>query len=510
MPVRYPEVMTNSRHQVGDVVGGYVLERRLGSGASATVYLAKDGGGEPVALKLLNPGASLGEREDSDEGPGRRRLRSEALALSKLDIPGIAHVSDLEVDGVEAFLVTEYIPGLTLEEDVHTSGPWLREDVSEIAGLLSDTLTAVHARAICHRDIKPANVILGPNGPVLIDFGISFASGAQHLTQTGLVVGTPGFISPEVINGKAYDFADDWWALATTLLFLLTGRPPFGADSQVIQISRVLAGNPDVLGLDEDLAEVFREVLAPQEKGRGEFPMLLEALERVPEISPTRVQDFTDWYSLGSEGSSNGETEVLHGRFFPETVEANPEAFESGNEENLEESVALEEPRAVPFTFLALSLAWASWVPHSEIVAGVVAVAAIWVAATAGWHRQARRKILSIPAVFVKGLISGLPGMVGILVPLVASYGIGNGAEVIFPDGWPGSFEIFGTVVTQSWLARIVIAWFCACVLWILPAFAPIRTGARSVIRAFFPRIWARALLVLLALGATLAALILS
>nr|WP_282922278.1 serine/threonine-protein kinase [Mobiluncus sp. Marseille-Q7826] len=530
--------MSANAELLGAEIGGYVLERRLGTGASATVYLAHDGAGNPVAFKLLAPGADLGQRD----GDARERLRSEALALKRANVPGVAAVMDLEVDGVDAFIVTEYVPGPTLAEDVRACGAWQREDALELGTMLAATLRAVHESGICHRDIKPANVILGPNGPVLIDFGISSVlENTSGLTRTGLVVGTPGFISPEVIEGQKADFADDWWALAALLLFTLTGRPPFGTGSATVIVSRILAGNPDVAGLEAPLAEVFRRVLAPQAQRSADFTELLQAVQSGANDEETAATALLTPAIPNESGYTTVMPQELNGRYNPVGVENPSTGGESSPEWSAEEtggvadtwgdavlpdpqtavqpdaaaggvadeSGAKSVPGMLPFLGLAGALAWTAWVPWQPAASGIIAVIGFWVAAVAGWHWRSTRKILSLPAAFIKGLASTLPAAVIVAVALFLAGGILRGNTVTLPTELPDTILIFGTIVPKRVYMAQVLSGVALLVAWWIPLSAPLRVGARRVLRAALPTPLRRLILGMLLLGLAAVAFIL-
>lgn len=529
--------MSSTRDLSGSELGGYYLERQLGTGASATVYLARDGAGNSVAFKLLAPGADLGQRD----GDARERLRSEALALQRVNVPGVAAVMDLEVDGVEAFIVTEYIPGPTLAEEVRAGGAWQREDALELGTLLASTLRAVHESGICHRDIKPANVILGPNGPVLIDFGISCVlENTDGLTRTGLVVGTPGFISPEIIEGQKADFADDWWALAALLLFVVTGRPPFGTGSPTVIVSRILSGNPDVAGLEEPLAEVFRGVLAPQKQRCADFVELLHALEVGVNTEETAVTTLLTPAIPNEPGNTALMPQELNGRYNPGRMESPPVGVESSPEWFAEETGGVANtwgdadlpatqttaetdvsavterepgakpaPGALPFLGLAGALTWMAWVPWHPAVSGAIAIVGFWMAALAGWHWRSTRKILSLPAAFIKGLVSSLPAAVIVAVALFLAREILGGNTVALPTELPDAIILFGTIVPKGVYVAQVLSGVALLVAWWIPLSAPLRTGARRVLRAALPTPLRRLILGMLLLGLAAAAFLL-
>ncbi|NKY40708.1 serine/threonine-protein kinase, partial [Cellulomonas septica] len=222
----------------GSDIGGYRIVAPLGSGGMGTVYRAVDGGGTAVALKLLHP--QLGS-----DAVARDRLRREVRALQKLRHPGVAAILDAEADSTEAFLVTELVDGDTLEEHVRERGPLDAQDLLDLAEGLRAALAAVHGAGVVHRDLKPANVLVTDDGPVLIDFGIAQAAGDAPLTSDGLVIGTPGYLAPELLDGDEPTAASDYWGWAAVLAFAATGRAPFGTRPLEAVLSRARSGTAD-------------------------------------------------------------------------------------------------------------------------------------------------------------------------------------------------------------------------------------------------------------------------
>ena len=219
----------------GEVVGGYTLVSRLGAGAMGSVWRVRDDGGTTYAMKILRD--SLADESgtsnsantaahDPDLKPNitpRERLRREAMALKKVNHPGVCGIVDMELDDSLAFIVTELIEGRNLKEDVEVNGRYIGDDLERLARKLIDATKAVHAAGIVHRDIKPTNVMVSAAGPVLVDFGIAMGEGESHVTRTGLVMGTPGFIAPEIIDGAESDEMTDWWSVASVLAFAAIG-----------------------------------------------------------------------------------------------------------------------------------------------------------------------------------------------------------------------------------------------------------------------------------------------
>lgn len=244
----------------GEEIGGYTLVRRLGTGGVGTVWLAEDGAGLPVALKLLHPALAASEA-------ARRRLQRETATVNSVKSSHVAHVVDLETDASQPFIASEYIEGPTLAS-VIKNGPLAPATITALAASLELTIRAVHEARIVHRDIKPSNIVCPPSGPVLIDFGIAMNDGDEHFTRTGLVSGTAGYAAPELLRGKEADRDSDWWAWNATLLSAATGRPPFGVGEVHTLIMRVLAGQADTFGLDPRITLALRPALSPDPHAR--------------------------------------------------------------------------------------------------------------------------------------------------------------------------------------------------------------------------------------------------
>ena len=269
--------------QAGDMVGGYTLVSRLGTGAMGSVWRVRDGGGQTYAMKILLDSLS-NEGDEAAQDPNlkervtaRERLRREALALRKIHHPGVCGIVDMELDDTLAFIVTELIEGRNLKEDVEVNGAYVGNDLERLADKLIDAIKAVHAAGIVHRDIKPTNVMVSATGPVLVDFGIAMGEDEGHVTRTGLVMGTPGFIAPEVVDGAESSEATDWWSLASVLAFAATGEPVFGTKPMMAVLERAAAGNAHLAGLPPHTLAAFRSALNPDPQRRCTPDQLLHA-----------------------------------------------------------------------------------------------------------------------------------------------------------------------------------------------------------------------------------------
>lgn len=270
----------------GDEIGGYQLVRLLGTGGTGKVWEVRDAGGHPFALKLLHPQLALDETY-------RKRIFREAKLLSKVRSEGVIRVCDVEVDSAEPFVVTELVHGPSLKQYVQTQVKLPLAEALQIARRLLEILESVHAVGVVHRDVKPANILLGEQGPVLIDFGIAQALSDDRLTATGLVAGTPGWVAPEVVNGKTPDAGADLWGWAATLLFMLTGRSAFGLGTWEAVLSRMALGQVDVSGLETPVANALRQALGAPECRPNPWD-LLAFLERIASGETAGRKAFTE------------------------------------------------------------------------------------------------------------------------------------------------------------------------------------------------------------------------
>ena len=299
--------------EAGSLVGGYTLISRLGSGAMGSVWRVRDDGGHQYAMKILRD--SLAEEDASgersrDQLTARERLRREAMALQKVRHPGVCGIVDMELDDALAFIVTELIDGKNLREDVRANGRYVGDDLERLGRKLIEAVKAVHAAGIVHRDIKPTNVMVSNTGPVLVDFGIAMGEGESHVTRTGLVMGTPGFIAPEIIDGAESDEMSDWWSVASVLAFAATGEPVFGTKPMMAVLERAAAGSANLVGLPAGTMAAFRSALNPDRTKRCTPDELLQAiaLDALDALNP-QAWDAAD--TASDSGSTAGISEAM-------------------------------------------------------------------------------------------------------------------------------------------------------------------------------------------------------
>ena len=233
-----------------ELVGGYRLLGRLGTGGMAQVFLGASPGGRKVAVKLIRP-------EYADDAEFRRRFTREIAAARQVGGFHTAAVVDADPDADAPWMVTAYIPGPSLSEAVGQNGPLDPVQVRELGAALAEGLTAIHACGLIHRDLKPGNIILGPDGPRIIDFGIARTANASSLTTVNALIGTYGYMAPEQLGRKEVTFRSDLFALGGVLVFAATGHGPFDADELPAVIGRILSEPPDL----EPLTGPLRDIL---------------------------------------------------------------------------------------------------------------------------------------------------------------------------------------------------------------------------------------------------------
>jgi serine/threonine protein kinase len=203
------------------------------------VYLGLSPGGRSVAVKVIR--ADLAQ-----DAEFRARFRREVAVARKVSGLFTAPVIDADVDGPVPWLATAYVPGPSLADAVSEHGPLPAASVLALARGLAEGLSAIHAAGVVHRDLKPANVLLAEDGPRVIDFGISRAVEASALTHTRLVVGSPGFMSPEQAEGREVGPPSDIFSLGAVLAFAATGQGPFGSGSTPALVYRVVHSGPQL------------------------------------------------------------------------------------------------------------------------------------------------------------------------------------------------------------------------------------------------------------------------
>ncbi|WP_405448009.1 serine/threonine-protein kinase [Streptomyces erythrochromogenes] len=242
-------------------VGGYRLAARLGSGGMGRVYLSHTQGGRPVAIKVVHP-------ELAEDPTFRRRFRREVEAARRVRGAYTAELIDADAEATPPWLATVYVPGPSLSEAVARRGPLPDAAVVWLMAGVAEALVAVHGAGIVHRDLKPSNVLLAADGPRVIDFGISQASGLTA-TATGNTIGTPQYMAPEQGLAGETTPATDVFALGQTAAFAALGKPLYGDGPSMTVLFRIVHSKPDLTRLPEPLRPLFALCLATEPEERA-------------------------------------------------------------------------------------------------------------------------------------------------------------------------------------------------------------------------------------------------
>ncbi|GGR86252.1 hypothetical protein Snoj_67260 [Streptomyces nojiriensis] len=236
-------------------IGAHALLARLGAGGMGQVYLGRSPGGRLVAVKVIRD-------EITGHPEALARFRREAETVRAVRSAYTANLIDASLAAAPYWLATEYVAGPTLGHAVAERGGLPADTCRRLFAALAEGLASVHAYGVTHRDLKPQNVILGAQGPQLIDFGIARGVGETALTQDGQAPGTPGYTAPEVLLGAEAGAAADVFALGATLAYAATGRPPFGTGVATTVSYRAVHEPVDVAGVEPALAGLIEACVA--------------------------------------------------------------------------------------------------------------------------------------------------------------------------------------------------------------------------------------------------------
>jgi serine/threonine protein kinase len=277
------------------------------------VYLARSPGGRAVAVKVIRP-------ELAAERGFRERFAREVAAARGVSGMFTAAVVDADPDADLPWMATAYVDGPSLADVVDEHGPLPPDAVLALAAGLAEGLQAIHRAGLVHRDLKPSNVLLAADGPRVIDFGVSWAFQDSRLTDSGLVVGSPGFISPEQALDREVGPASDVFSLGAVLTYAACGQGPFGSGNTQAIMYRLVNEQPDLSIVADQLRHLIGACLAKEPGMRPTTAQLLARLaESVPDVPLTTVPLTGDsgtarltaaGASMGSLGLASRETRM--------------------------------------------------------------------------------------------------------------------------------------------------------------------------------------------------------
>lgn len=242
-------------------IAGYRILGRLGAGGMGVVLLGRSPGGALVAIKLIRA-------EYADDAGFRTRFRREVAIARQVRNRWAVPVVDADTGAAAPWLATEFVPGPALSEAVGSGGPLPERSVRALGSMLAEALEAVHGAGLVHRDVKPGNVLLGLDGPRLIDFGIARALDDTVLTATDAIVGSPGFLSPEQAQGRRIGPESDVFSLGCVLVYAATGGRPFGSGPVEAMLFRTVHDTAELGALPPGLRPVVEACLSKEPGGR--------------------------------------------------------------------------------------------------------------------------------------------------------------------------------------------------------------------------------------------------
>ncbi|MFF0575027.1 serine/threonine-protein kinase [Streptosporangium saharense] len=265
-----PSTPTQRQHPTKGWLGPYRLIGELGKGGQGTVHLALTPQGQKVAIKLLH------QHLTGDQMVRDRFLR-EVEATRKVATFSTARVLDVNINDDQAYIVSEFVDGISLEQLVRDQGPRNEDGLTRLALATAGALAAIHRAGVVHRDFKPANVLIGADGPRVIDFGIARALN-QVTATSGSIMGTPAYMSPEQLAGGNIGPETDVFSWAATMIFAASGRAAFGEDTIPAILNRVINQHPDLSALPQSLRPLASECL---DKQPGNRPTAADIMLRI-------------------------------------------------------------------------------------------------------------------------------------------------------------------------------------------------------------------------------------
>jgi serine/threonine protein kinase len=432
-------------------VGGYTLLTKIGEGGMGVVHLARRGDGPRVALKVLRPHI-VGDDE------ARRRLEREVGSLSRIRSRWVAEIVDADPWAPVPYVATRYVPGLSLHDHVHEEGPIQGKDLTWFAACLAEGVASVHAVGVLHRDVKPSNVLMEGRTPILIDFGLARVADDPKLTHTGWLLGTPGYLAPEILHGEDATTASDVHSWAATVAFAATGKPPFGRGPSMAIMDRVRRGEHHLSGLPEPLRRLVADCLHPEAARRPTLDAILGWLR--PQVAPASLaaapvapEKLTMPYAAARTTPDARSTDVLPG---------SPPVGADGTKRLTEHQTVVErDPRSLP--------------PPAPVPAEH---------GRPPFPERARRAtLLAVAALLCGGIVAAYPWYGSItlllLVWLLRSGSLAassarerrrtrgpkwyDGAQLLVRTPWELLRTLAGTVMLQLWSAGLAVAAALLC-----------------------------------------------
>jgi serine/threonine protein kinase len=306
-----------------DRIGPYVILGRLGAGSMGQVYLGRSAAGRLVAVKTIRV-------ELAEEAGFRNRFAQEVAAARRVSGVFTAAVVEADPEADLPWLATAYIPAPSLSRLVQACGPMPVPAVKWLAAGCAEALQSIHVAGLVHRDLKPSNVLVAPDGPKVIDFGVARAAERIELTSSHGAVGTPGYMAPEQARDtRQASVASDVYSLGATLVYAATGHPPYAGDTAMDVLARLATEPPDLSGLPDELSELIGECLERVPRMRPSSSAMLAQLGPFTEAQAGQEHTYLPGAAMALIGEYQRNPLVANGQTDPHGLPAQREAEHS-------------------------------------------------------------------------------------------------------------------------------------------------------------------------------------
>jgi serine/threonine protein kinase len=306
-----------------DRIGPYVILGRLGAGSMGQVYLGRSAAGRLVAVKTIRV-------ELAEEAGFRNRFAQEVAAARRVSGVFTAAVVEADPEADLPWLATAYIPAPSLSRLVQACGPMPVPAVKWLAAGCAEALQSIHVAGLVHRDLKPSNVLVAPDGPKVIDFGVARAAERIELTSSHGAVGTPAYMAPEQARDtRQASVASDVYSLGATLVYAATGHPPYAGDTAMDVLARLATEPPDLSGLPDELGELIGECLERVPRMRPSSSAMLAQLGPFTEAQAGQEHTYLPGGAMALIGEYQRNPLLANGQTDPHGLPAQREAEHS-------------------------------------------------------------------------------------------------------------------------------------------------------------------------------------
>ncbi|MGH3149508.1 MAG: serine/threonine-protein kinase, partial [Streptosporangiaceae bacterium] len=325
-----------------DRIGPYVILGRLGAGSMGQVYLGRSAAGRLVAVKTIRV-------ELAEEAGFRNRFAQEVAAARRVSGVFTAAVVEADPEADLPWLATAYIPAPSLSRLVQACGPMPVPAVKWLAAGCAEALQSIHVAGLVHRDLKPSNVLVAPDGPKVIDFGVARAAERIELTSSRGAVGTPAYMAPEQARDtRQASVASDVYSLGATLVYAATGHPPYAGETAMDVLARLATEPPDLTGLPDALSELIGACLERVPRMRPSSSVMLAQLGPFTEAQAGREHTYLPGAAMALIGEYQRNPLLANGQPDPQgpPSQRSPEHSQDATSASYTELPASYKPKA--------------------------------------------------------------------------------------------------------------------------------------------------------------------